>query len=251
MIRLQKYTPNIYYEQSRDFQFIGRLYDVVLNSVKTNADIIRYGLPFNEQSPQTLLDLMTRTLGFKPKHQYSHAQLLAICSVFSEILKNKGTIRAVQLIGEVILRTEGVIGSVACFMLLDDITEKELPTLRIIVPDKLAEIALFYDLLEYVIPAGCLIEVVRGEYIPPIEATTEVLASDDFIVLREIDGNSISHNYKYKVNLNNMNPIQVGTDNFKQPAIGLSRQHIANNFVWRRGTKRIETDPDTYNNSNN
>ena len=75
MIRLQKYTPDVYYEQSRDFQFLGRLYDITLNSVKTNADIIKFGLPFNSQSPRELLGLLARTLGFKPKRQYSHVQL--------------------------------------------------------------------------------------------------------------------------------------------------------------------------------
>ena len=74
MIRTQKYTPEVYYEQSRDFQFIGRLYDVVLNSVKTNVDIIQNSLPFNTRSSRDLLKLMSYTLGFKPKHKYSHAR---------------------------------------------------------------------------------------------------------------------------------------------------------------------------------
>lgn len=30
MIKVQNLTPDIYYNRSRDFQFIGRLYDVVL-----------------------------------------------------------------------------------------------------------------------------------------------------------------------------------------------------------------------------
>ena len=44
MIKLQDMTPDVYYNQSRDFQFIGRLYDIVLNSVKTNADLIIAGI---------------------------------------------------------------------------------------------------------------------------------------------------------------------------------------------------------------
>ena len=44
MIRLQDLVPNVYYEKSRDFQFIGRLFDIVLNSVKTNSDTL-YNLP--------------------------------------------------------------------------------------------------------------------------------------------------------------------------------------------------------------
>ena len=38
MIKLQELTPSVSYEQSRDFQFIWRLYAIVLNYVKTNAD---------------------------------------------------------------------------------------------------------------------------------------------------------------------------------------------------------------------
>ena len=44
MIKLQDYTPEVYYKQSRDFQFLGRLYDVILNAVKTNSDMI-YAVP--------------------------------------------------------------------------------------------------------------------------------------------------------------------------------------------------------------
>jgi hypothetical protein len=235
MIRLQKYTPEVYYERSRDFQFIGRLYDVVLNSVKTNADTIRYGLPFNPQSPQELLSLMTMTLGFKAKHQYSHSQLLAICSIFSEILKNKGNIRAIQLIGEAILKTEGILGNIACLMLYDPIKQKDLPTLRIIIPAKLAEIALFYDLLEYVVPAGCTVEIIRGELLDTIEAATEIDADDTVIVLREVDGNNVTHNYRLKTPINSINPIQNTPGNM---AKALSRQNISSSFVWRRGNNR-------------
>ena len=42
MIKLQNYTPEIYYKESRDFQFIGRLYDLVLNSIKTEVDLLYY-----------------------------------------------------------------------------------------------------------------------------------------------------------------------------------------------------------------
>lgn len=242
MIRLHKYTPEVYYERSRDFQFIGRLYDVVLNSVKTNADMIRYGLPYNPQSPQELLKLMTLTLGFKPKHNYSQEQLLAICSVFSEILKNKGNIRAVQLIGEVILKTEGILGKVACLMQYDPNLERDLPVLKIIVPEKLAEIALFYDLLEYVIPAGVTVEIVRGELLDPIISEIEIASSDTVTVLRELDGNLIPKNYRLKNprSTATMNPIQTTVNTKGEEIKELSKNHISNSFIWRRGNNNIK-----------
>jgi hypothetical protein len=238
MIRLQKYTPDVYYEQSRDFQFLGRLYDITLNSVKTNADIIKFGLPFNSQSPRELLGLLARTLGFKPKRQYSHAQLLAVCCIFSEILKNKGNIKAVQLIGDVILRTEGVIGTIACFMSYDEVTNTELPKLRIMIPAAVNDIALFYDLLEYIVPAGCLVEILRGDYTPPISAGTEVESSDTITVLKELDGNLIPRSYRYKVPTQDMSLIQQNIDKYNQTVIEPSRSHIANAFVWKRGNRR-------------
>lgn len=238
MIRLQKYTPEVYYERSRDFQFIGRLYDVVLNSVKTNADMIRYGLPFNPQSPQELLSLMTLTLGFKPKHYYSREQLLAICSVFSEILRNKGNIKAIQLIGEVILKTEGIVGNVACMLQYDPALQRDLPVLRIIVPEKLAEIALFYDLLEYVVPLGVTIEIVRGDLLDPIVTDIGIGTFDEVTVLRDIDGNLVTKNYRLKTPLNSINPIQTTINAQGKETKVLSKNHIANSFVWRRGNTR-------------
>lgn len=238
MIRLQKYTPDIYYDRSRDFQFIGRLYDVTLNSVKTNADMIKYGLPFNPQSPQELLTLMTITLGFKPKHYYSREQLLAICSVFSEILRNKGNIRAVQLIGEVILKAEGIVGNVACLMQYDPSLNRELPVLRIIVPEKLAEAALFYDLLEYVVPVGVTVEIVRGELLDPIVTNVEIVSTDTVNVVRDIDGNLLTKNYRLKTPLNSINPIQSTLNARGEEVKAVSKNHIANSFVWRRGNNR-------------
>ena len=105
MIKLQNYTPEVYYNHSRDFQFIGRLYDIVLNSIKTNADLL-YNLRNNVNFNSKLVDLLTLTLGFKSKHQYNTKQLVALCSICPTILKNKGNIKAVQLAGQALLNAE-------------------------------------------------------------------------------------------------------------------------------------------------
>ena len=56
MIRMQDYTPEVYYRKSRDFQFIGRLYDLVFNYMKTNADLV-YNVPFSDCSDDQLIEL--------------------------------------------------------------------------------------------------------------------------------------------------------------------------------------------------
>ena len=60
-ITLQNLTPDIYYNQSRDFQFIGRLFDVVLNSVKVNADKL-YNNPISYNSDEKLIDYIVSIL---------------------------------------------------------------------------------------------------------------------------------------------------------------------------------------------
>ena len=261
MIRLQDNTPKTYYERSRDFQFIGRLYDVVLNSVKTNADIIANGIPYSDFSPEKFLELLSRTLGFKPKHNYTHNQLLAICNIFSTILKNKGNIKAVELVGEAILKTEGILGTIACLMKYDAYKQKDLPVLRIIIPEKLAEIALFYDLLEYIIPAGCACEVVRGEMSDPILAETAIVSEDNVVIVKtaegknstyRLDGNTLSQLAFYKQHpVPVLNPIitdesRVGkTEGSGDSAYNYEKEnntktiqqnHMAASVVWRRGT---------------
>ena len=107
MIRLQDLVPNVYYEKSRDFQFIGRLFDIVLNSVKTNSDTL-YNLPSGKNKDERLLNLLAFTLGFQPKHHYNSKQLEAICSVLSLVIKNKGSLNAIIIATNAILHAEGL-----------------------------------------------------------------------------------------------------------------------------------------------
>ena len=70
MIKLQNLTPDVYSSQSRDFQLLERLFDIVLNYVKTNSDNL-YTLPLSDNTDEHLIDLMTLTLGFKSRHHYN------------------------------------------------------------------------------------------------------------------------------------------------------------------------------------
>ena len=64
MINLKNQVPGIYYDASRDFQVLGHLYEVVLNYVKTNADMM-YLLPNDVEADTRAIELLATTLGFK------------------------------------------------------------------------------------------------------------------------------------------------------------------------------------------
>lgn len=154
MIKLQNYTPEVYYKHSRDFQFIGRLYDVVLNSIKTNVDTI-YNMPFSDNFNTKLADLLAMTLGFKPKHPYNVKQLIALCSSFAEILRNKGNITSIEMACEALANAEGIREPIS--YLLDE----ENCHIDFFVPEALSDVNLLKDLLEYILPAGMTYSIIR------------------------------------------------------------------------------------------
>lgn len=146
MIKLQKLTPEIYYRQSRDFQFIGRLYDIVLNYSKTNADNLS-SLPIGDDMNESLLNLLAYTLGFQASRNYNTRQLLAICSVLPEIIRYKGSLNAIVIAVNALLSAEGTKQS------LDyEIDPKKSITLYL--DQNLSDLSLLRDLLNYIIPAG-------------------------------------------------------------------------------------------------
>ena len=163
MIKLQNYTPEVYYKQSRDFQMLGRLFDVVLNAAKTNADMI-YDIPSSDAAGSDLIDLLVLTLGFKHQHNYNVKQLAAICSIFPTILRNKGSQAAIELVCQTLLTVEGI-GDYPVVEIKDNIV-------YIFISPKLKDLSLLRDILDYILPAGLSCQIIRAVQVTAPTATT-------------------------------------------------------------------------------
>ena len=176
MIKLQDLTPSIYYEQSRDFQFIGRLYDIVLNYIKTNADNL-YTLPIGKNMDEKLLNLLAFTLGFQSKHHYNSKQLLAICSVLPLILKNKGSLNAILIAVNSILYAEGISQA------LD--YEFKNNNLVLYLSQDLSDLTLLKDIMIYILPAGIGCDMIKEiQSVNKIE--TILTTTDEVTVYKDI-----------------------------------------------------------------
>ena len=160
MIKLENMTPEIYYKQSRDFQFIGRLYDIVLNSAKTDADLID-NLILNNNLDNSLVDLLATTLGFKLKHNYNLKQLTALCSAFSLLLREKGTKSSIQTVIGLILNAEGIVDHIEDIENYVFINNADY-SIEIFIPNNLTNFSLLIDLLEYILPAGMTYKIIKG-----------------------------------------------------------------------------------------
>lgn len=172
LIKFQDLTPEVYYKRSRDFQYIGRLFDLVLNNAKMNTDIIS-SLPLNPDMDPRLLDLLALTLGFKSKHEYNTKQLAALCSIFPFVLRNKGSKLAIETACNALLNAEGITKEASI--------EVKNQTVSIFLPSELSDLNLLKDLLNYILPAGMSCSIVREATLVPPSSTTSVSYNDGVV----------------------------------------------------------------------
>lgn len=216
MIRLQDLTPAIYYTQSRDFQLIGRLYDLVLNYSKTNAANL-YNLPVGKNMDEQLLNLLALTLGFKPTKNYNSKQLRAICSVLPTILKHKGSIQALVLATNALLAAEGVSQPL-------DYTIHPKQGITLYVAQELEDLTLFTDLLDYLLPAGLSCNIIKeSQAVTKLNTTLAVI---DKVKIYYQDENLVS------TIATRDNPLTLGS-------IGINSSMLANTVIAREPSNQI------------
>ena len=158
MIKFHNQVPSVYSNASRDFQYLGWLINIVLNSVKHNVDDI-YSLPNSKADPK-FTELLAMTLGFKIKRNYDQNQLRALVAALPRILKYKGTKIAIDMAGNAILAASGASG-----IFESEVSDENLGELVVTFPVNLVDISLFTDLLPYILPAGMTCRIIRKNII--------------------------------------------------------------------------------------
>lgn len=246
MIRLQDLTPDVYYKQSRDFQLIGRLYDLVLNYTKTNTTLVN-NVILSDNTDTQLIDLLATTLGFKAVHTYNVKQLVSVCSCLSEILKNKGTKKAIELAVYAILNAEGIFLTeqvnlddlVRISYQTDEPESESKPTreLEIVIPAQMQDTTLLRDLLDYILPAGFSARFIRSAitYTP---GATDYFCSEDNVIASNIGTAFMSKAAKAKAE----------PENYKQyDAVnpGYIVGNFVNSAVWRATDSKEEPNTET------
>ena len=239
MIKLRNLTPEVYSKQSRDFQFIERLFDVVLNSVKTNSESL-YNLPLNDNTDERLIELMTLTLGFKSRHNYNVKQLTALCSAFCEVLKNKGTIYSITAAGNALLNSEGIHDEILVEYHVDDAGKISFNQLDIFVPQELSDTNLLKDLLIYILPAGITVNLIR-ELKLEMTANTS-LTTDDKITIYNNDNTHWNGKEFKAVNDTTTSVIPKITNSLAEPTAKATPGFITNTTVIKAGTTNIKKD---------
>lgn len=105
MFRVQRNVPEVYVNESRDFQLLSRLYDCWQGSVNYNVLSM-----VNSLEPTTALDrvleLLATRVGFFPRVHLDANILRYIIASFPYILKNKGTSTGIKEAVYAIMKAE-------------------------------------------------------------------------------------------------------------------------------------------------
>lgn len=162
MIKTRELVPQVYYDESRDFQMLGRVYEALFNHCKTYADLMQ-GLPLSRESDYHMLSLMATTLGFNPKRDYAKEELRAVLSSFITSVKSKGSINGLRIALYLLLRAHNIQDT---FNIERDSGDSH--HLVVYIPKELPSMVLLEDLFDYILPAGFTYTIMRANKTNPI-----------------------------------------------------------------------------------
>lgn len=205
MIRTEKLIPQVYYDESRDFQVLGRLFDAIANYGKMNIDLMLS--PETKESPSQIVKLLATFVGFVTKHNYDNSNLVAVCRSFGSLLREKGSMSAITDAVNILLNSQGIKLKYGTVVSVDkDLAGRSLHAVNIYVPTQLKDVNLLEDLFEYILPAGWVYRIVTVENtsidnsdsvsIKPSVAITEVDSGKPQITKLDSDTGKVNNESK-------------------------------------------------------
>lgn len=183
MIKTQLLTPEVYYKESRDFQFFGRLYDAIFNYLKTYIDLIR-SFPTNNTQDAKFLELLLKTLNFRNLREYHIDQLRYLAKEWIYIVKNKGSMVAISNAVRLILRLENIKDE---YRIVYDTINFDIPTVVVQLKADISsqESSLLEEVLNYILPIGVGYTIQNVAILGDFEPMT--LTIEEHTSLREVN----------------------------------------------------------------
>lgn len=179
MLRLQESTPEIYLKESRDFQTMCRLYDILNNAVRYNIESTRYLLD-PKLCNDKVLELLCTRVGFFPKKEYNTNILRSVISAFPFLLKYKGSKKGIELAVDTILKAEQHFGE-------SSIDTETVGLIKVYLTVPLSNQDLLYDVLTHILPVGYDIVIEYSKPLRGIESQVAIDSSLDHAIVDDED----------------------------------------------------------------
>lgn len=174
-MKVEKLIPEVYYSQSRDFSYIGRLLEILFNYMKTTADCVAVN-PDSPNIDANQIELLALTLGFESKHKYTTKDLIYVIGSFTHLMRKKGTKEAISNAIKLLMTSQKIdmqLLNDADFILIDNNH-----TIEIKIPSQMTDTILLEDLFDYILPAGMLYKFNRIGSRPKITSTLSAIPTE-------------------------------------------------------------------------
>ena len=217
VIRVQEMTPQIYTDESRDFQLLSRLYDSVFNGLKFDTDSI-LNLIDTKVCRASILQLLQTKLGFFTERKIDDEKLRSVLECFPTLVRNKGSLRAIKESLYLFLRIYSVSSDMEIYYLATPYSppfsqeepcilangkepENNSLVIRIHSFESKPDTSVLEEIFRYILPAGInyYIEFDKYTKLPDIVLKSEDSAQLMFIsdnVSSDIRGSDQSFSYK-------------------------------------------------------
>lgn len=150
MFLVEENVPDVYANESRDFQLIARLYNLAIQSTRFSIDSMDY-ISDSSKCNAMLLPLLETKVGFFTQKNFSDNTLRKIITAFPFIIKHKGSKKGIELVLNLFERITNTKIS------YEETTDPNIIVIRFF--DYMIAVDLLYELLEYIRPVGMIIKV--------------------------------------------------------------------------------------------
>lgn len=175
MFHVENNVPDVYIQESRDFQLLARLYDLVLQSSRYNIESMRTATS-TYRCVNRLLTAISSKVGFFDQIDITDYADRLLLHTFPYIIQYKGSMQGIDMVCALFERITGTHIEVTF-----DKTEQEL---KVKFTDRSSHIELFDRLMKYVLPCGVSVvyETFRQQKLPDtiIPVSDELEISDRY-----------------------------------------------------------------------
>jgi hypothetical protein len=145
--RVQDNVPEIYVNESRDFQLLCRLYDCIINGVKFDIDSMKF-LTDTKNCNSRVLDLLKSKVGFYNDKYIFSDDMRKVLEAFPHIIKYKGS-------------KEAVLQTVCLFMKVNRVRsdckidfDNDKREIRIGIKSPVSNYIVIDEIMKYILPTG-------------------------------------------------------------------------------------------------
>lgn len=178
MFLVEENVPDVYVQESKDFQLVSRLYDLVFQSTRFSIDSMDY-IADTQLCNASLLELLGTKVGFFSSLKLSDSTHRKVLSAFPHIMRYKGSKEGIYLILNLFKHITN------SQIVLRENDDKSI--LTIVFFDYMLNIELLQELIECIRPVGLMIDY---EYETHIKSKADYTFSDKVSigpVMRYID----------------------------------------------------------------